>query len=534
MNRRRFRFAAPALAFALALASVDRPAGAVPTSPISIDPTNPQYFFYDNQTIALVGTSAEYLCHVIQPDRVGYYCTFADYPAFLADLQARGLNKMRLWLGLNHSPGREPNRPGFPYDFEQPFVYNSTTGLWDWDNFSQKYFNAVFGVIQAASNAGVIVEVVLFDPWSGDWTKGPWHPSRNNRGKGFTSRNKFVTGTVSGADLEAQNKQLEFVDRIATELNPLHNFYWEIANEPDLISSGSSLPISAITDWHDKVIQRLRAKEATLPNGHHLIAVNYHTNAALATVRDNTYPLSVPHIGLVSGHYVAVSDYGTGSSQVRNGAIELENSWQIGPSASLAKAFGFNETRISPFQTTLRSMRAEAWEFLLKEGGSYDHYGYDWQSTSAGNYRTQLGKLASFLRGLDLRNMARPTGTAPFWVSGLGTYGTGNKYWAAMQKVRHQYVLYVHHSVIDFAVPGNPAVTQFAKYTPVAGSFSESLNVNLGSIAGTFDAEWIDPATGNVLSSVLGIAWNPATMPSVNLVSPTYAFDIALRVKRRV
>lgn len=534
MNRRRFRFASPALILTLALGALGRPAHAVATTPITIDPTNPQYFFYDNQTIALVGTTAEYLCHVTQPEDTGYYCTFSNHPQFLTDLQTRGLNKIRIWLGLNHSPGQEPNRPGVAYADEQPFVYLGG-GIWDWDHFSTTYSQHVKTVLQNAAAANVIVEVVLFDPWSGDWTKGPWHPTKNNRSKGFTARNKFVTGTVAAgsADETAQNKQLEFVDWIATELNGFHNFYWEVANEPDLIAANSSLSITAITDWHDKIIRRLRAKELTLPNGPHLIAVNYHTDTALATIRDNTYPLSVPFIGLVNGHYVAVSDY-TSPTRVRSGAIELENNWQIGPSASLAKAFGFNETRISPFQTTLRSLRAEAWEFMLKEGGSYDHYGYDWQSASAGNYRTQLGKLAAFLKTVDLRNMARPTGTTPFWVSGLGTYGASNKYWAAMQKVRHQYVLYIHHSTIDYTVPGDPTVTQFAKYTPVAGSYTENLNVNLGSIAGTFDADWIDPVTGNALSSVLGIAWDPATMTSVNFVSPPYAFDIALRVKRRV
>lgn len=534
MNRRRFRFSLPALAVTFAAALSPPVVHGVAITPITIDPVNPQYFFYDNQTIALVGTTAEYLCHVNQPEIQGYFCTFGDHLQFLTDLQTRGLNKIRIWLALNHSPGQEPNRPGVAYPDEQPFVYLGG-GRWDWDHFSDAYFDQVSTVIRNAADRNILVEVVLFDPWSGDWTKGPWHPSKNNRGQGFTSRNKFLTGGVTAGSQDdiAQKKQLEFVRRVATELNSFHNFYWEIANEPDLLGVNSSLSVTAITAWHDKIIRELRATELALPNGLHPIAVNYHTDAALATIRDNTYPNSVPYIGLINSHYVAVSDYAN-PTRVRSGAIELENNWQIGPAASLAKAFGFNETRISPFQTTLRGARAEAWEFLLKEGGSYDHYGYDWQSSSAGNYRAQLGKLATFLRTLDLRNMARPTGATPFWVSGLGTYGASNKYWAAMQKVRHQYVIYVHHSRIDFTLPGDPTASQFSKYTPMAGTYSENLNVNLGSIAGTFDADWVDPASGAVLSSVLGIGWNPATMTSVNLVSPSYVFDIALRVKRRV
>lgn len=529
MNRRSSWFGLSAFVAALSCTALAPSAGAIPTTPIAIDPTNPQYFFYDNQTIALVGTSAEYLCHVVQPEKVGYYCTNADYPAFLADLESRGLNKIRLWLGLNHSPGTQLSPSHQPYTFEQPFVYLGG-GIWDWDNFSQPYFDAVKGVIQSAANHNIIVEVVLFDPWSGDWTLGPWNTAHNNRGKGFTSRNKFVTGAVTAGSQDdiAQQKQLEFVRRIATELNGFHNFYWEIANEPDLLGANSALAVSAITAWHGKMITELRNKELTLPNGVHLIAVDYHTDTALGTVAAN------PLISIVSGHYVAVADY-TSPTRPRFGALELENNWQAGPLGTLNKLFGFNETRITPFETTIRGARAEAWEFMLKEGGSYDHYGYDWQlNTNAQTIRTQLGKLGNFLRGLDLRNFARATGAAPFWASGLGTYGAGNKYWSAMQKVRHQYAIYIHHSTIDFTLPSAPTTpTNFSKYVPATGTYSENLNVALGSIAGTFLAEWVDPATGNTLSSIPPIIWNPAIMSSVNLVSPSYSFDIALRIKRQ-
>jgi hypothetical protein len=34
---------------------------------IAVDPTNPQYFRFNNKTIALVGFSAEYICQIANP-----------------------------------------------------------------------------------------------------------------------------------------------------------------------------------------------------------------------------------------------------------------------------------------------------------------------------------------------------------------------------------------------------------------------------------------------------------------------------------
>jgi hypothetical protein len=64
-------------------------------------------------------------------------------------------------------------------------------------------------------------------------------------------------------------------------------------------------------------------------------------------------------------------------------------------------------------------------------------------------------------------------------------------------------------------------------YQVVPGSYKERLEVELPE--GRYSAEWVDPASGSVVSSetidAAGGKWPLAT--------PTYAVDIALRIHRR-
>jgi hypothetical protein len=70
----------------------------------------------------------------------------------------------------------------------------------------------------------------------------------------------------------------------------------------------------------------------------------------------------------------------------------------------------------------------------------------------------------------------------------------------------------------------------YKRYVPTgSGTFHHTLQLQLGTQTGNFLAEWIEPSTGTVLSSV-PFTWNGAsyTLPR----SPDYNFDIALRIKR--
>lgn len=518
--------------------------------------TNKQYFSYNGQTIPLIGLSSEYLCHIAQPgtafggavtpDRD--YCTWANYKTFIDRLQTSGLNVLRLWVGLNHSPGRERaggglNDPTGPYANEQPFAYNSGTQKWDLNTPDTVFWDRLKCVIGYAGTKGVIVEVTLLDPWSGDWTKGPWHSTRNSQGIGFSLRKYFAqfvndpTKTDDMSNTAIRLEQDEFIQYAVNQLKAYPNLYWEIANEADL-PPGSGGPAGR---WMDHVAQVINATEAA---PRHLIGVNMQTSAALTELTSSGSNPSLATASVVAAHYVSV-----GSPKGDTGAIQLIRS-KSGMTGYTTRAFGFNETRSTPTPSIPSSARSEAWEFALNEGGLYDNYNLNFLNSS-GAVQTdtnkvfnQLGVLKTFLLGLGgLDTMGRDACGAGCWLSGQGTYKTlealtcarpdttiwqGSKYWAAMHSPT-SYVAYFHHSLDTLS-----ASNSFSRYEPppCSPSYQETGIKFKPDALGTYVAEWVNPVSGatlathNLGSVAAGVQVN---VPS----SPTYSYDIALRVKKQ-
>ena len=86
-----------------------------------------------------------------------------------------------------------------------------------------------------------------------------------------------------------------------------------------------------------------------------------------------------------------------------------------------------------------------------------------------------------------------------------------------MSQPGQQYVLYQHHSRLE---------ERNHYYVVTTGSYTENFILNLP--AGTYKAEWVDPASGSVLHADTFTHKGSAR----TLTSPLYSVDIALRVKR--
>jgi hypothetical protein len=512
-------------------------------APITND-TNLQYFNYNGRTMALVGTSASYLCHVTQPDREDSYCTWENRVSFLNDLQGKGLNKIRLWLALNHSPGSRPiDSPGTPthndltpYTYEQPFKWDPVNKFWNLDVWEQGFFDRVSQVVSDAQSRGIIVEVTLFDGFLGAFENSPWN-DRNNSPQGVNkslSAEKYftaydnVTGDSNLGNQYVRTRQRAFIQKMVSTLNSFDNFYWEVSNEPDLANED----MTATINWHKDMIQEIVNAEAPLAKKH-MIAVNFSQDQTI------NWAAMQANIKIIDGHYVAISDF---AGRPRNGAVEMIRTFLKPTQAgNVDKTFGFNEGRISPNVTGAdeNSVRAEAWEFMLYEGGSLDHLGYEWKfNPTSANIRAQLGVLAKFLNGqysggvlvtpgLTLTNVSRQIMNPVSWCPDIAAYGTGNTYWGAMQWTRNEYALYIHHSALSTG--------SFKKYDPLvtSGGYSHNFRLNLGSLAGNFTARWIDPKTGLDVASPHNFFW-PANGTLYQLPpSPSYNFDIVLSVRRQ-
>lgn len=564
-----------------------------PSAVLRPDPTNRQYFYYANKTQAMVGTSGSYLPHIDQNstsfDRDNTYCTLANFRTCVAEIRNKGLNKMRLWVSLNHSPGTAQNAAApTPYPKEQPFVYNGsqwnlglfddTSNLGDTNDFNDGFFSNIRKVIAHCQVAPVVfVEVTLFDPWLGNWTLGPWHSSRNTWGATFrdpstgaADRRYFLAldnpnfnpdlpanDTTNKTDLNDDNRrlrkrQVELMKRLVDEIWDLRNFYWELANEADY---NSGVPLEGMLLWHRYMMKELYDHEHS-KGQHHMMAVNLSTDAALDRLK-TTPPAAplLPYLDIVNTHYVHLWT-GTNTNVSRagyNGAHAVVRKYNVW-TGTLDKVYGFNESRITgifpppsagelPYGATADATRVGAWEFMMNEGGLVDHLNYDWvdparlhpESTNANLY---LGMLNKFLRTLPLATMQKKL--SPTWVSGWPAYpardtNTVRKYFGTMSSGENVHVLQIHYSRIS----GHT----YAMYVPdMTTARTENLTLTALGPAGTFKYEWFDPrnirykagSTTELQPEAEGtFSWSNlpgAVVPNVQ--SHTFRGDAVLRVTR--
>ncbi|HYX26135.1 MAG TPA: hypothetical protein VFC23_18430 [Thermoanaerobaculia bacterium] len=532
------------LIFLLALLTAMAPARAQVTTD-----TNHHYLDYNGVTTPLIGMSSEYLPHVTRPGKQGTLCTWESYLTCLNDLQAKGLNKMQLWVSLNSSIGLQDcntvnslngTTVAVPYNYEQPFFWNGSK--WRLDRYETNFWSRLNQVITDAGNRNIVVEVTLFDPWDGLVSvsnpnpTSPWNANNNivlNPGPGcggtagFTDIRYLVSyenGTTDGTvNACARTQQMALITFAAQQLNAHTNFYWNIANEVDLVPSGFNAPTTTgLVNWLNAVARQIASVEGTAsyPNTH-LMGVNVTNQATVTDIQTNSPVALDPHITILDGHYVKFNSAGSVAAiPLLTGSIN---------STPAPLAFGFNESRSTPCPN-LAGARAEAWEFMSGEGATYDNYNLSWNDGNTLTIQGWLANLKSFLSPFTLTNFGTLPGSTLAWAPGLPSYGSAdgtgtNFYWGAMQWTRNQYALYMHHSTITTA--------NAARYAPPATcqspGFQTSMNLSLGSLANHFKAEWIFPSTGAV-ACTQDVNYTPGT--TVPVTSPHYRYDLALRLTR--
>lgn len=510
---------------------------AVAQTPITFEPLNRQYFRYNDRTLALVGVSGDYVPYIKQTQ---FPCGLDNYVvSCLNRLRDEGLNKTQIWLSLNHSPGAVFS--GAPWPDEQPFAYDgfrNNKHHWNLKSYNPNYFTNVFNFIQAAAARGIIVEVTLFDPWSADEKdNGPW--KYNKQGWRFTDTKFFssyenTTADATNANIQLRTVQKEFIREIATKLKGLTNFYWQIANEPDL---NGQVNVTSMINWHNDMANEIYNVESGVGFQHHMIAVDYSYRGAILNAAANA------RIDIINTHYTKLNGSAGGTLEAaRFGAIKFIRTYNVAPATPNSdKIFGFNEDRPTGQVTnnaTPEGARAGAWEFMFNEGGTVDHLRYD---TGADYDRVliQFGFIRRVIGGLPLKFMKRYQ-TQP-WLANF-TYpsdapNTTGKFWATMQHDANTYVLYIHHSFLT-GFPND-------KYFPVFGNYREDLQVqNLGA-AGCYRYEWydttapnIDLANGNRTPAANILPGGSGTFNWLNAgpqflpQSPPYSYDVVLKLYR--
>ena len=562
----------------------NRPAGntltATAAAPIRQDSSNHRYFTYKGRAVALVGVSGGYFPHVEMPpgrtlpEKPGKpeerYCNYNQnkYQSCFDRLEKAGLNHTRLWVSLNASPGstacgargvyapfpheqpfhRDPVSPDDPtHGPTEPAKCRNAPPKWNLDSFNDEFFTRLREVVQFAGKKGIVVEVVLFsdgfDPNSK--ANSPWLAGNNTKQKGFANPaegDKYFTAVDDPAVESSEGikyirgRQIAVMQRVVDTLHDLDNYYYQLANEPDL---GADSPDSKqVLAWHLWMAGELRKYEES-KSVRHPIAANVASQQALDEVLD----LADSKIEAYTGHYVKIS-----GAPVRHSAIAMLRTYNRYDAAGIEDGknkgvWGFDEGKITGIGgdpgTAAEDARVEAWEFMTHGGGVFDHLSYQWgnvapaandpQSEAA---RSQLGLLQRFFKGLGLGQMRRSTvDQASFWLGNPPAYGSNDRYWAAMQGTG-TWILYVHRSRISSQA--------FAKYEKVPGGpegppFEESVIVqNLGACPGTFKAEWSKDGASSPYRAET-FPWSPGekrTLRSWDMESQKYNRDTVLKITR--
>ena len=464
--------------------------------PIQIHPANPHYYLFHGQPTILV-TSAEHYGAMINKD--------FDYVAYFDALKSYGLNYTRIYPGAMFEPqgkflpgntlGPRPGSLIVPWARSDTPGYLFCGNKFDLDRWNPEYFARLKDFIAKAGERGIVVEICFFNAqYSDTWPLSPLYHENNIQGVGNCPFEDAQT--LKYPDLV--RREADYVRKITQEVNEFDNVILEICDEPALFT-----PFDEVGPWVGHLLDIAADTEKSLPKKH-LLAQEVEGPAGGPIDFSGS-----PNLTVIVGQYVQA-----GAMDQMGGMKALDLEYQHN------KPIEMNETYYYPrdYQDDkIADSRVEAWEFMVGGGASFNQLnGLFTADNPTGdtpdNHQLLSGLkiLKEFIEGFDFVRMRQDKN---FIVSGVpeGAFCRG------ISEPGKQYALYLHHSVLMGRGHG---------YRATPGNYRVSLVLNLP--AGTYKADWIDPATGSVVeSSTFQHQGGKRT-----LSSPRHSVDIALRIKR--
>lgn len=469
-------------------------------SSLSLLPQNPHYFRYQNKPILLVG-SGEHYGAVINLD--------FDYKTYLQALHNDGLNITRLFTGAyleklgdfgiqKNTLAPKAGRLVLPWARSTVPGYALGGNKFDLTKWDNAYFVRLRDFMTEAQRQGIVVEITLFSSYYGTgWPYGPFNRA-NNTNQTDDVQPLQINTLQNGNVLRHQEA---YVRKLVRELNSFPNLYFELQNEPwaDLKDTilvrneyhtaengkpdfRATLEVTgqAANDWQRRVATWIVDEEKRLPQKH-LISQN---------IGNFRYPVANPdpNVSIFNFHYAlpeAVSD-----------------------NYALNRVIGFNETGFAGQAD--QTYRRQAWRFLMAGGSLFNQLDYSFAvgaengqdttyrggSTPGGGspaLRKQFGLLKRYVESLNLaqlqpdRNLVQASPGAVTWAMRNGSTG---------------WVIYAEPLALK--------------------PFSLQLSLPKGS----YRAEWMDVATGQVLKT------EPVT-PAGTLTAPVKMRDVVVRITGR-
>jgi len=480
----------------VALALVTFAARSYGSDPIQLHPANSHYFLFNGQPTVLI-TSAEHYGAVVNED--------FDYVAYFDMLKSYGLNYTRIYPGAMFEP-QGKFLPGNtlgprPWSLIVPWARSDQPGYlfcgnkFDLDRWDPEYFARLKDFITKAGERGIVVEICFFNAqYSDTWPLSPLYHENNVQGEGRCSFQDAQTLKCP----DVVKREADYVRKITQEVNAFDNVVLEICDEPALFT-----PFEEAGPWVGHLIEVAAEAEKHLPKKH-LIAQEVEGPVGGPIDFSGSSNLTV-----IVGQYVQA-----GGMDQMGGMKALDLEYQQN------KPIEMNETYYYPLDyedDKIADSRVEAWEFMVGGGASFNQLnGLFTAENPTGNTPDNLRLLSGlkvlkdFIHGFDFVKMQQDK---KFIVSGVpaGAFCRG------ISEPGKQYALYLHHSVVMGRGHG---------YRATPGAYVEHLELDLP--AGTYQTDWVDPATGATISSAT-IHHQGGTR---SFISPQHSVDIALRIKR--
>lgn len=467
--------------------------------PIKVDPSNPHYYLFNGQPTVLI-TSAEHYGAVINLD--------FDYVTYLDALKANGMNYTREWPGAllemvgefyqGNTVGPRPDRTIVPWARSNVpgCVYGGNK--FDLDKWNPEFFARLKDFIVKAAERGIVVEICFFNSqYTYRWPLSPFYYQNNIQGVGKCDFKDAQT--LKYPDLV--QRESKYVSKITREVNGYDNVILEICDEPSNFT-----PHAEAGPWVGHLLQVVHDTEAKLPKKH-LVA-----QMVEGPIEGPVDFSGSPLLSIITGQYVWG---GEADSEQMGGMKGLDYEYYHN------KPIEMNETMYYPFQygkgDPVLDSRVEAWEFMVGGGASFNQLNSrytveDPAGTTPDNAQVlgALHNLKNFIYSFDFTKMGADKS---FVISGVpeGVYCRG------MSQPGEQYALYLHHSRL---------APNLMYYIAMPGHHSETLVLDIPG--GTYKADWVDSASGSVISTVTFTHQGG----NQNLTTPEYTVDIALRIKR--
>ena len=227
--------------------------------PLSVNPTNPRYFFDSNGTpVYLAGT---YLGH--EQIELGT----KDFITYLDFLQQQKHNFTRLWAWEQSPSSAKSPLLTLPYERTGPGLALDGGAKFDLRRLNQQYFDQLRARVMEASQRGVYVSVVLFQSLNSQsktkqdnpWYANPFHRDNNvNRIDGDTNGDGIGDESFTLTIPAITSLQEAYIRKVVDTLNDLDNVLYEISGDAPLGSSA----------WQSYIVSYLKSYQATKLNQH--------------------------------------------------------------------------------------------------------------------------------------------------------------------------------------------------------------------------------------------------------------------------